>query len=65
MAELIDNNSFEQWQADGEKDASARGLEAARRALDAYVEPALDPGVDEALREFIARREAELPDTQD
>jgi hypothetical protein len=62
MPELFDNNSFEQWQADGAKDAAARGLEAARKALDGYAAPALDAGVDEALGEFVARRERELPD---
>jgi trimethylamine--corrinoid protein Co-methyltransferase len=61
MAELFDNNSFEQWQADGAKDATARGLEAARRALDAYAAPPLDQGIEEGLRDFVARREAELP----
>ena len=65
MSELFDNNSFEQWLADGAKDAAARGVEAARRALDAYVAPALDPGIDEALSEFVARRERELPDVQE
>jgi trimethylamine--corrinoid protein Co-methyltransferase len=64
MSELFDNNSFEQWLADGQKDAAARGVEAARRALDAYVAPPIDPGVDEALLDFIRRREAELPDEQ-
>jgi trimethylamine---corrinoid protein Co-methyltransferase len=61
MADLFDNNSFEQWLADGAKDAAARGTEAARRALASYVAPPLDPAVDEALLDFIARREAELP----
>jgi trimethylamine--corrinoid protein Co-methyltransferase len=65
MSELFDNNSFEQWLADGAKDASARGLEAARKALDGYTAPALETGVEEALAEFIARRERELPDRQD
>lgn len=64
MSELFDNNSFEQWQADGAKDAAARGLEAARRALDAYVPPPLDPGIEEGLHDFIARREAELPERE-
>ena len=49
----------------GAKDAAARGLEAARRVLEAYVAPPLDPGVEEGLREFVARREAELPDRAD
>ena len=63
MAELFDHNSFEQWQLEGEKDAAARGLEAARRMLAAYEPPPLDPGVAEAIADFVARRERELPDT--
>ena len=57
-----DNNSFEQWLDEGGLDASARAHATARRMLDAYQAPPLDPGVDEALRDFIARRKAELPD---
>ncbi|MEM8592832.1 MAG: trimethylamine methyltransferase family protein, partial [Pseudomonadota bacterium] len=29
--------------------------------LNDYEEPKLDPGVDEALRDYIARREREIP----
>lgn len=57
-----DNNSFEQWQAEGELDANARALVTARKMLDEYEAPPLDPGIDEALQAFIARRKAELPD---
>ena len=63
MPELLDNNSFEQWELDGSKDANARALETARRMLDSYEAPPLDPGVDEALQAFICEREAVLPDT--
>jgi trimethylamine--corrinoid protein Co-methyltransferase len=63
MSDLMDNNSFEQWQQDGEKDLEARGLEAATRLLAAYEPPPLDVAVDEALRAFIAEREAVLPDS--
>lgn len=58
---LGDNNSFEQWQLDGSKDAATRGVEAAAAALETYETPALDPGIAEALEAFIARREAEIP----
>ena len=62
MPELADNNSFEQWQLDGSKDATARALETARRMLDSYEPPPLDPAIDEALQAFIREREAVLPD---
>ena len=39
MPELLDNNSFEQWELDGSKDANTRGLEAARHLLDNYEAP--------------------------
>lgn len=62
MPTLMDFNSFEQWSAEGALDHDTRGRNKARAMLDAYEEPKLDEAVDEALREFIARRERELPD---
>ncbi|MFQ5783732.1 MAG: trimethylamine methyltransferase family protein [Alphaproteobacteria bacterium] len=62
-SQIADNNSFEQWLAEGAKDADARARETARRRLAEYEPPPLDPGVDEALCDFIARRKAELPDS--
>ena len=65
MPELLDNNSFEQWEIEGATDANARGIARAKEMLDRYDDdaPTLDPAVDEALRAFIAQREAVLPDT--
>jgi trimethylamine--corrinoid protein Co-methyltransferase len=63
MPELMDNNSFEQWSLEGEKAAQARGIEAAMKKLAAFEAPPIDPGVVEALDEFIRKREAVLPDT--
>jgi trimethylamine--corrinoid protein Co-methyltransferase len=62
LPQTCDNNSFEQWQAEGELDANARALVTARKILDEYEAPPLDPGIDEALQAFIAKRKAELPD---
>ncbi|HEX2524861.1 MAG TPA: trimethylamine methyltransferase family protein [Geminicoccus sp.] len=62
MPELMDNNSFEQWQIEGEKSAQARGIEAAQKKLAAFEPPPIDPAVVEALDAFIAKREATLPD---
>ena len=61
MPELFDNNSVEQWKAEGSKDTNQRGLEYARKLLKEYEEPKLDPAIDEELRDFIARREREIP----
>ena len=62
MPELLDNNSFEQWEVEGSKDTDTRGREKVREMLGAYQEPDLDPAIDEALKDFIARRETELPE---
>ncbi len=59
---IADNNSFEQWQAEGEKSAPQRANDLARRWLENYEAPYLDPAVDEALKAFIAEKKASMPD---
>ena len=61
MPELFDNNAIEQWAAEGAHEITARGLDHAKRLLADYEEPTLDPGVNEALLDYIARREREIP----
>jgi trimethylamine--corrinoid protein Co-methyltransferase len=61
MPDLFDNNSIEQWKADGEKEITRRALEHANTLLSEYQEPGLDPAVNEALLDYIARREREIP----
>ena len=61
MPEQFDNNSYEQWLADGSVDTNQRGLEKAKQLLAAYEEPKLDEAKDEALRDYIARRERDIP----
>ena len=61
MPELFDNNSIEQWIAEGSMEITRRALDRAERLLRDYEAPPLDPGIDEALRDYIARREAEIP----
>ena len=62
IPQLLDNNSFEQWEIDGSMDANTRALNKAKTMLERYEEPAMDPAIDEALLDFMARREAVLPD---
>src|SRR5262245_26842088 len=60
---LADNNSFEQWDAEGGKDIAQRANAQWKKQLAEYVEPPLDPAVDEALLDFISRRKAAFPDS--
>ena len=61
MPEMFDNNSIEQWQAEGAIEINERALKKAGMMLNEYEEPKLDEGVNEALLEYIARREREIP----
>jgi trimethylamine--corrinoid protein Co-methyltransferase len=59
---LADNNSFEQWRDEGEKDIVARANTQWKKLLREYEAPPLDPGIDEALQAFMAKRKEVLPD---
>ena len=61
MPRLFDNNSYEQWVAEGGTEITERALNTAKSMLAEYQEPRLDPAVDEALRDYMARRESEIP----
>jgi trimethylamine--corrinoid protein Co-methyltransferase len=63
-SEIADNNSFEQWLEDGGLDAAQRANAIWKRMLRDYEAPPLDPGIDEALAEFIAKRKASMPDSE-
>jgi trimethylamine--corrinoid protein Co-methyltransferase len=57
-----DNNSFEQWQAEGGKDAATRANAIWKKQLERYEDPGLDPAIDEALTDYIAKVKASMPD---
>jgi trimethylamine--corrinoid protein Co-methyltransferase len=59
---IADNNSVEQWMAEGSLDASQRANAIWKRTLAEYEAPLIDPGIDEALLDFLARRKASMPD---
>ena len=61
MPKLFDNNSIEQWQAEGSVEITQRALDRAKQLLNDYEEPKLDEGINEALLDYIARREREIP----
>jgi trimethylamine--corrinoid protein Co-methyltransferase len=63
-SETADNNSFEQWQEDGSLDAAQRANRIWKRMLAGYEAPPIDPAIDEALLDFVARRKASMPDSE-
>jgi trimethylamine--corrinoid protein Co-methyltransferase len=60
--ELADNSSYEQWIQEGTRDQLTRASARWRTLLDSYQGPPLDPAADEALRDYITRRKASMPD---
>jgi trimethylamine--corrinoid protein Co-methyltransferase len=61
-SELSDNTTFEQWSESGGEDAMGRANRRWKRILAETEDPPLDPAVDEALRDFVTRRKAAVPD---
>ncbi len=62
MPKHFDNNSIEQWEAEGALGTTERALTFAQKLLNEYEEPRLDAGTDEALRDFMDRRRREIPE---
>lgn len=60
---IADNNSFEQWEADGALNASERANKLWKNMLDNYQPPDLDPLVDQELLAFIEKRKSSFPDS--
>jgi trimethylamine--corrinoid protein Co-methyltransferase len=55
-AEVFDYTAAEQWELNGSQDSYTRASQKVGQLLASYEAPALDPGVAEALREFVAGR---------
>jgi trimethylamine--corrinoid protein Co-methyltransferase len=60
---LADNNSYEQWQAEGSADMAQRANKLWKKQLAEYEAPQLDPAADEALLDYMNRRKASFPDS--
>ncbi|HSF96912.1 MAG TPA: trimethylamine methyltransferase family protein [Thermohalobaculum sp.] len=61
-ATMSDSESCEQWEEKGSKDTERRAYERWNEMLASYEAPAIDPGIDEALQDFVARRKAGMED---
>ena len=53
---LLDWRNFETWREAGAKDAAQRANAIWKQLLADHQPPPLDPAVDEALKEFVAKR---------
>ncbi|MCC6713845.1 MAG: trimethylamine methyltransferase family protein [Gammaproteobacteria bacterium] len=60
---LADNNSYEQWEAEGARDMAQRANAQWKKMLAEYEAPPLDPAIDEALLDYINRRKSSFPDS--
>ena len=60
---IADNNSFEQWEADGSLHASDRANALWKKMLENYRAPPLDPAIDQALVDYMERRKQSFPDS--
>jgi len=60
--EVFDYKPFETWDEDGARDTAQLAADRVARQLRDYQAPPLDPGVAEALADYVARRKASMPD---
>ncbi len=60
---LADNNSYEQWEAEGAPDMTKRANAMWKKLLAEYVLPPMDPAIDEALLDYMGRRKASFADS--
>jgi len=59
---IADNNSYEQWEADGALDLNQRANAVWKRHLEEYEAPPIDPAIDEALLAFMKKKKDAVPD---
>jgi trimethylamine--corrinoid protein Co-methyltransferase len=61
-SQVADNNSVEQWEAEGRLDTAQRANKLWKKMLAEYEPPPIDPAIEDALQDFIARKKASMPD---
>jgi trimethylamine--corrinoid protein Co-methyltransferase len=59
---VADNNSYEQWSAEGNLDTAQRANGLWKKMLAEYEAPDLDPAIDEALQAYMTEQKAAFPD---
>jgi trimethylamine--corrinoid protein Co-methyltransferase len=59
-AEMFDYLSAEQWELNGARDTYTRASDKVKQLLAGYEAPPLNPGTEEALRDYMTRRKAAI-----
>ncbi len=62
-SDLLDYKPFETWEDEGARDTQTLASLRVEKLLGDYQQPQLDPAIDEALADFIARKKADAPDS--
>jgi len=60
--EILDYKPFETWQEEGARDTVTLAAERVEKMINTYQKPAMDPAVEEALNDYVARKKASVPD---
>jgi trimethylamine--corrinoid protein Co-methyltransferase len=53
---------WEAWDTAGREDSTTRATKKWQKMLRDYEAPPIDEGIDEALRDYVARKKATMPD---
>ena len=61
-SDLLDYKPFETWDEEGARDTMTLASARVDYLISNYQKPALDPAIDEALAEYVARKKAAVPD---
>jgi len=61
-SDVLDYKPFETWEDEGARDSSRLAAARVARQLRDFEAPPLDPGIAEALQDYVARRKAAEPD---
>ena len=61
-SDILDYKPFETWAEEGEQTTESLAAAKVKQKLDTFEAPAMDPGIHEALNEFVAKKKASMPD---
>jgi len=61
-SDLLDYKPFETWEEEGARDTYTLASNRVETLLAQYQRPAIDPGIEEGLKDYVARKKESMPD---